>query len=264
MNKEFLVALLEKDIRELELLTEGFEDLELFPKPILKLARQKAENIIENLSKLENLTTDKKEIIQQEEKKVEIKTVEETPQTTKTEFVDKTKQVEENVIEIIEIPEEETTEETEAVEFVEDIKEYAIQDKISLESTEIEEIEVVDEKQDFEEKTASEEIIIDSKKDSQASVTIKTEIVESENTSNSINENIKINDIRQAINIGDRFRFQRELFNGNGEVMNKTIAYLNQLAKYEEAISFLNNKFGWAKDNQHAEDFLQIIRRRYL
>ena len=75
--------------------------------------------------------------------------------------------------------------------------------------------------------------------------------------------NHKIEDIRQAINIGDRFRFQRELFNGNGEVMNKTIAYLNQLQKFEEAHSFLKAKFNWTADNNHAEDFLQIVKRRY-
>lgn len=265
MNKEFLVALLEKDIRELELLTEGFEDLEVFPKPILKLARQKAENIIQNLSELENLTAVKKETNQQEENAELAKEEEEILQNAKTEFVTETKEVEKNTIEILEISEEEPTEESESVEFIEDIKEYAIQDKNTVEDAEIEENKTENIVQDIEETTTTaEEIAIETKKSTPESVTIKTELEESENSSISINENIKINDIRQAINIGDRFRFQRELFNGNGEVMNKTIAYLNQLAKYEEATSFLNNKFGWAKDNQHAEDFLQIIRRRYL
>ena len=69
MNKEFLVALLEKDIRELELLTEGFEDMDVFPKPILQLARQKAENIIKNLKELENISTKNDIKITDKEKK---------------------------------------------------------------------------------------------------------------------------------------------------------------------------------------------------
>ena len=49
MNKEFLVMLLQKDIHELSLLTEGFERMTVFPEPMLRLAKQKAENIIESL-----------------------------------------------------------------------------------------------------------------------------------------------------------------------------------------------------------------------
>ena len=54
------------------------------------------------------------------------------------------------------------------------------------------------------------------------------------------------------------------IFGSNGEVMNKTIPYLNQLAKFEEAVSYLKSKFGWSDDNPHAEEFLQLIKRRYL
>lgn len=52
MNKEFLVMLLQKDIHELSLLTEGFERMTVFPEPMLRLAKQKAENIIESLQSL--------------------------------------------------------------------------------------------------------------------------------------------------------------------------------------------------------------------
>ena len=76
--------------------------------------------------------------------------------------------------------------------------------------------------------------------------------------------NKKISDIKQGINIGDRFRFQRELFRGNGEDMNKTLTYLNQLATANEALSFLRSKYGWATDNETAEDFYQIVKRRFL
>lgn len=74
----------------------------------------------------------------------------------------------------------------------------------------------------------------------------------------------KVDDIRQAISLGDRFRFQRELFRNNGEEMNKMLGYINQLATYEEVISFLQSKYGWPADNVTADDFYQIIKRKFL
>jgi hypothetical protein len=65
------------------------------------------------------------------------------------------------------------------------------------------------------------------------------------------------------MSIGDRFRFQRELFNANGEDMNKTIAYINQLATYQEVESFLKSKYKWAEENETAEDFFQLVRRKF-
>jgi len=85
-----------------------------------------------------------------------------------------------------------------------------------------------------------------------------------ENTLSSTLANTKISDIKQAISIGDRFRFQRELFRGNGEDMNKTLTYLNLLATLDEAVSFLHSKYGWTSDNETAEDFYQIVIRRFL
>lgn len=73
----------------------------------------------------------------------------------------------------------------------------------------------------------------------------------------------KVDDIRQAISLGDRFRFQRELFKNNGEEMNKTLSYINKLATYEEVISFLQSKYGWEEGSVAAEDFYQIIKRKF-
>ncbi|MFA5046513.1 MAG: hypothetical protein WC542_11365, partial [Paludibacter sp.] len=85
-----------------------------------------------------------------------------------------------------------------------------------------------------------------------------------DNSISSTLANKKIADIKQAINIGDRFRFQRELFRGNGEDMNKTLTYINLLITQEEALSFLQSKYGWASDNETAEDFYQLVKRRFL
>jgi len=85
-----------------------------------------------------------------------------------------------------------------------------------------------------------------------------------DNTISSTLANKKITDIKQALSIGDRFRFQRELFRGNGEDMNKTLSYINQLATLEEVLSFLRSKYSWNNDNEAAEDFYQLIGRKFL
>lgn len=86
----------------------------------------------------------------------------------------------------------------------------------------------------------------------------------SDNSLSSTLANKKIDDIKQAISIGDRFRFQRELFRGNGEDMNKTLSYINQLATLDEVTSFLMSKYGWQGENPAVEDFFAIIRRKFL
>ena len=73
----------------------------------------------------------------------------------------------------------------------------------------------------------------------------------------------KVTDIKQAISIGDRFRFQRELFNSNGEDMNKTLTYINLLQSYDEAITFLKSKYNWTEPNEVAEDFYQVLKRKF-
>ena len=72
----------------------------------------------------------------------------------------------------------------------------------------------------------------------------------------------RVEDIKKAISLGDRFLFQRELFAGNGEQMNKTIEYLNGLSSLEEALKYIE-KFGWNKDSNAYELFTNILKRRW-
>ena len=69
--------------------------------------------------------------------------------------------------------------------------------------------------------------------------------------------NKKIDDIRQAISLGDRFRFQRELFNNNGEEMNKTLSYINMLATYK-ADRFSNRNTPGRKTIRQLEIFISL------
>jgi hypothetical protein len=72
-----------------------------------------------------------------------------------------------------------------------------------------------------------------------------------------------ISNIREAISIGDRFLFQRELFGGNGELMAKTIVELNKLDSLDEAEDYIAKHFIWDKESSTYELFYNILKRRW-
>lgn len=72
-----------------------------------------------------------------------------------------------------------------------------------------------------------------------------------------------IDDIRKAITLGDRFLFQRELFAGDGEKMNKTIDALNKLDSLDEALQYIGKKFSWDKETPAFGLFYSILLRRF-
>ena len=71
-----------------------------------------------------------------------------------------------------------------------------------------------------------------------------------------------VTDIRQAVSIGDRFLFQRELFGGNAEKLQQTLTELNNLHSLDKAVALVD-KFGWDKQSPTYELFLNVLRRRF-
>lgn len=306
MNKDFLVLLLQKDIEELNLLTEGFEKMTEIPSPLLVLARQKADSILISLNGLEELVTPAaetrsthtavtpkhtdEEYHAQKESIFQDKNNFDAPLDSDAEYkinaVDLTPEPE--VMMTAAAPDDRTDDETAEKESYEDkehqldkaliitdeihedagyINELENQDKVIVEEIPIEMLGMPETEHEAAQKvtfTATEKTPLTINGVNSKPTALLGEVIgRQEDSLGEVLANQKIDDIRQAINIGDRFRFQRELFNGNGEVMNKTIAYLNQLQKFEEAQSFLKAKFNWQADNLHAEDFLMILRKRY-
>lgn len=72
-----------------------------------------------------------------------------------------------------------------------------------------------------------------------------------------------VQDIRQAIALGDRFLFQRELFAGNGEQMQRTLDELNGLQTLQEAMDYINQNFAWDLESSAAELFVNVLKRRF-
>lgn len=72
-----------------------------------------------------------------------------------------------------------------------------------------------------------------------------------------------VEDIRQAISLGDRFLFQRELFAGNGELMQKTLDEINTLTSLNEAMDYVLDNFDWDKDSTAVQLFENVLKRRF-
>ena len=72
-----------------------------------------------------------------------------------------------------------------------------------------------------------------------------------------------VDDIRQAISLGDRFLYQRELFGQNAELMQKTLTELNELGSFDEAVTYISSHFHWDTESNTYQQFLVTLHRRF-
>ena len=71
-----------------------------------------------------------------------------------------------------------------------------------------------------------------------------------------------IPDISTAIGINEKFRYIRELFDGNSTLYNKTIDDLNNVGSEADAISYLQENFSWDPEEKLAKRLLDLTRRK--
>ena len=72
-----------------------------------------------------------------------------------------------------------------------------------------------------------------------------------------------VDDIRLAISLGDRFLYQRELFNQNAELMQCTLNELNALGSFDEAMDYINARFQWDPESNTYQQFIVTLHRRF-
>lgn len=65
--------------------------------------------------------------------------------------------------------------------------------------------------------------------------------------------------LSEAINDDDRIRFRRELFNGNNDDFDDTVALLSDMSSYCEAEDYLLNDMMWNRSQPAVIDFLDIL-----
>lgn len=282
MERKLIVTLLQKDIEELAMMTEGFMEMNEYPAVIIQLAQRKTEDVLDYIRQLGAIK--KEETAGPKEMSVAVG-------DTARETADVAVEMEVFVPEDVQDDNEQTAsaplyeeepdqlaEEEPADEQYEsqmpDTDEDAGGDNSTDSITEEELVEVPEILEvEAEVANAVEVSMVETaetaEEEQRPPVQEKVRVAMT-NTEKSVNNTIadahslkKIDDIRQAISIGDRFRFQRELFAGNGELLNKTLTKLNQMESYEEASSYLLATFRWNEEDETVESFLQIVKRKF-
>lgn len=305
MNRKLLVTLLHKNLEQLNVITEGFMEMDEYPTAIIHLAKRKTEDIqiiidqlsaengehlihnmpyinmdqkaapenIELTKPTENVVVEVRETVFPENNapvEIEAETISEEIVIPEPEIiVPVSDNIEADLIpELILVEDEiddlpEMIEEPELEDSTEKLEEKQEESLSKEEVTEIQDLSVLADSYDKKPVPEDHKRTIIAEKIIQPTVSRNETLAKGDNSLSASIANKKITDIKQAISIGDRFRFQRELFKGNGEEMNRTLNYINQLATFDEASSFLMSKYGWDKANESVEAFLQIVRRRF-
>ena len=217
MNKDLLIALMQKDLSELNVMLEGIAEWKSVPSSINRLALSKAENIVASLQKLSEVKDEPKveerqtEHIFDEAKKVLDPEIEETLIC-----------LEENLEQCVVVEEEQIKEEAD-----DNVQKSIVADMVdiqpSLNEVQQREMSVMD----------------------------------------SVLDKNKVTDLIQSISLGDRFRFQRELFSNNGEEMMQAFHDLNAMNTIDEASAYLKKHFDWDMENESVKDFYAVLNRKF-
>ena len=303
MNKDVLVALIAKDVNELQTLTEGLDQMEAIPAPYLRLALDKSKTLTANLENLINYLNNKElEDAAEAQRQAEIATkqaeeaareaelariAEEQEALLRAQELERERQAEERrkaeaeiarQVAALEVARQLELEEKRRVRN----EQNEAENKITMETSAEKPIASIDNIDSIApiahttplEITAPTTSIVDAVAENQPQ-TLAESIETSESLADKLAKtaddtlaeainNKKIIDLKSSITLGDRFRFQRELFGGNGEKMNKAISDFNSFETMAEAQSYIAKNFDWPLDNDAVSDFIQLLQRRYL
>lgn len=87
-------------------------------------------------------------------------------------------------------------------------------------------------------------------------------VAEPEFKSSVLGENLKMSaGLRQSISLNDSFRFSRELFGGDTELMNRVIEQISVMSSYKTAIVFLSSKVNINEENEALNDLLELLKK---
>lgn len=70
-------------------------------------------------------------------------------------------------------------------------------------------------------------------------------------------------DIRKALSINDRFRFQRELFAGSADALNTAIEHIEAMRSYGNAELYFYSQLHWDRENEVVKDFMNLVRNHF-
>ena len=91
---------------------------------------------------------------------------------------------------------------------------------------------------------------------------VETVVKEEEPKSAVLGESLKLSaGLRHAISLNDSFRFSRELFGGNIDLMNRVIEQISVMSSYKTAVAFLSSKVELNEEKEAVNDFLELLKK---
>ena len=92
----------------------------------------------------------------------------------------------------------------------------------------------------------------------------ETVVKEEEPKSAVLGESLKLSaGLRHAISLNDSFRFSRELFGGDTELMNRVIEQISVMGSYKTAVAFLSSKVELNEEKEAVNDFLELLKKYF-
>ena len=92
----------------------------------------------------------------------------------------------------------------------------------------------------------------------------ETVVKEEEPKSAVLGESLKLSaGLRHAISLNDSFRFSRELFGGDTELMNRVIEQISVMGSYKTAVAFLSSKVEINEEKEAVNDFLELLKKYF-
>ena len=93
---------------------------------------------------------------------------------------------------------------------------------------------------------------------------VEAVVKEEEPKSAVLGESLKLSaGLRHAISLNDSFRFSRELFGGNTDLMNRVIEQISVMSSYKTAVAFLSSKVELNEEKEAVNDFLELLKKYF-
>lgn len=93
---------------------------------------------------------------------------------------------------------------------------------------------------------------------------VETDVKKEEPKSAVLGESLKLSaGLRHAISLNDSFRFSRELFGGNTDLMNRVIEQISVMSSYKTAVAFLSSKVELNEEKEAVNDFLELLKKYF-
>ena len=69
--------------------------------------------------------------------------------------------------------------------------------------------------------------------------------------------------LRHSISLNDSFRFSRELFKGDTDLMNRVVEQISVMSSYKTAVAFLSSKVEIDEEKEAVVDFLELLKKYF-